>query len=144
MYLSVYSAFPRFKIEFYLWWHAERKVCQSVHGRRAETEYLMSHFKYFSRCVLFSISKCVKSVKRFNGMRSFGVNSTKKKRPWTLQGMVVQSYKYKHERECWSGNCTTCLLNYQTGKWLWPWRRKLWGTGPRPSLTSRIQSMCDK
>jgi hypothetical protein len=50
-----------------------------VHIRRAETKYLMSHFKYFSRCVLFSISKYVKHVKRFNGMRSFGVNSTKKK-----------------------------------------------------------------
>jgi len=47
-----------------------------MHGRRAETKYLMSHFKHYSRSILSSISKCVKSVRRFNGMRSFGVNST--------------------------------------------------------------------
>jgi hypothetical protein len=51
-----------------------------MHGKRAEKKYLMSHFKHFSRSVLLSISKCVKSVRGFNGMRSFGVNSTKEDR----------------------------------------------------------------
>jgi hypothetical protein len=49
-----------------------------MHGKRAETKYLMSHFKHFSRIVFSNISIFVKSVRRFNGMRSCGVNSTKK------------------------------------------------------------------
>jgi hypothetical protein len=51
-----------------------------MHGKRADTIYLTSHFRHFSRIVLLSISKCVKSVRRFNGMRSFVVNSTKEVR----------------------------------------------------------------
>ena len=45
-------------------------------------------------------------------------------RPWALQ-RVVENLINTNMRVCWSGNHTTCLLNYQTGKWLWPWRRKL-------------------
>jgi len=138
----VSSVFPRFKIEFYQWWHAERKVCQSMHGRRAETKYLMSHFKHFSISVFSSISIFVKSVRRFNGIRSCGVNSTKKKTVSTAAcgGRISQIQTRESVLVRW----LYCLLNYQTGKWLWPWRRKLWGTGPRPWLKSRIQGMCNK
>jgi len=46
-------------------------------AKELKQNVLTGHFKHFSRSVLLSISKCVKSVRRFNGMRSFDVNSTK-------------------------------------------------------------------
>jgi hypothetical protein len=47
-------------------------------------------------------------------MRSFGVNSTKKDREHS--SLWWKNLINTNMRECWSGNYTTYLLNYQTGK----------------------------